>query len=312
MTIRIACFLLTATLVAGCSGATQPALSPTRAQLGPASASTGYLYVGDLGTKEVDVFSYPQDKKVFTLSGFATVNGLCTDFNGNVWVSDGYDGKLDQYLYGQKKAHRSLQVPGYFTLGCSVDLKNGDLAVTIQSPASNPGGVAIFKHAKGKPRVIINTSTFAPSYCAYDYRGNLFFDGIEFNGTFFFAEIPRGKKAAQPISLPQHISNPGGVQYDGNYIAVGDQGFGYKGSIVYEFSIKGTTATEHGSTSLGGSQDVLGFWIGDGLLIGANIGSSPAVEYWNYPSGGTVQKTLTGFSQPVTVTVAKLPSMHPR
>ncbi len=116
----------------------------------------------------------------------------------------------------------------------------------------------------------------------------------------------------QIISLPQQIENPGGVQYDGTYIAVGDQGFGYKGSTIYEFSIKGTTATEEGTTALGGSQDVLGFWIGNGYVIGANIGSSPAVEYWDYPSGGPVQNSITGFTEPVTVTVAELPSKRNR
>ncbi len=95
---RIGLLGLIITLVTGCAGPTHGAI-PMR----PNSASTGYLYVGDLGTSKVDVFSYPQDEKVFSLSGFATVNGLCTDFYGDVWVSDGHDGKLYEYLYGQKK-----------------------------------------------------------------------------------------------------------------------------------------------------------------------------------------------------------------
>jgi hypothetical protein len=308
MTNRSAALLLVLSLVTGCGGAVQSGAPPAASQVRLGSTIPGFLYIGDLGTSAVDVLRYPQDTKAFKLKGFATVNGLCTDFYGNVYVSDSHDGELDEYLYGQNKLRRSLQVPGYFTLGCAVNVYSGDLAVAIQSPATDPGGIAIFKHAKGKPDIIINSTTFSPSQCAYDDHGNLFFDGSTFNGNFFFAEVPRKTKTSRVISLPQQISVPGGVQFDGRYIAVGDQGVGYKGSTIYEFSIKGTTATEEGTTPLDGSQDVIGFWIGDGYVIGGNIGSSPAVEYWNYPAGGSIQKTLTGFKEPVAVRVAKEPS----
>ena len=119
--------------------------------------------------------------------------------------------------------------------------------------SSNPGGVAIFRHAKGKPQNYVGYDFFFPSFCSYDNKGNLFFDGSDIHGMFFFAELARGSKTMQRISLPQSIQVPGGVQFDGQNVVVDDQGAGYKGSTIYEFSISGTSATETGTTPLDGS-----------------------------------------------------------
>ena len=92
---------------------------------------------------------YPQGKPQFTLTGFGSVNGLCTDVNGNVYVSDGHNGKLVEYPYNITKPARTLSDPGYFAQGCTIDPKTGDLAVAIQPMSSNPGGVAIFRQREG-------------------------------------------------------------------------------------------------------------------------------------------------------------------
>lgn len=311
MTYRITIGCLAAVLLGGCGGGSTvvtPAAVPQSRATRPNYEVNPILYVGDLGKSQVDVLSYPQGKPRFTLTGFSTVNGLCTDFYGNVWVSDGHDGKLVLYPYNSSKAKRTLSDPGYYTLGCAVNLQNGDLAVAIQPMSSNPGGVAIFRHAKGKPINLTGSEFFFPSWCTYDYKGNLFFDGSNVNGMFFFAELPRGSRTMRLISLPQQIEVAGGVQWDGRYVAVDDQGAGYKGSTVYEFSISGSTATETGTTPLDGSKDVIGFGLDGNRLIGPNIGSSPNVMYWPYPKGGKATKTLTGFTEPTVVVVAAEPS----
>lgn len=305
---RIAVISASAVLLAACGSSVPPAAAPASSASQLTNPRRPLLYVGDLGKAQVDVLNYPQGKLQFTLTGFGSVNGLCSDFDGNVYVSDGHDGKLVEYYYGEAKPARTLSDPGYYTQGCSVNLRTGDLAVAIQPMSSNPGGVAIFRKAKGKPHNYVGYDFFFPSFCTYDYKGNLFFDGGDVHGMFFFAELARGSKTMQRITLPQSIQVAGGVQFDGQNVVVDDQGAGYKGSTLYEFSISGSSATETGTTPLGGSADVIGFGLYNKRVIGPNIGSSPNVMYWRYPEGGKSRKTLTGFTEPVVVVVTELPS----
>ncbi len=305
---RIATISALAALLAACGGGVPPAASPASAASQLSNPRRPLLYVGDLGTSQVDVLNYPQGKSQFTLTGLGSVNGLCTDVNGNVYVSDGHDGKLVEYPYNTKKPARTLTDPGYYTQGCAIDAKTGDLAVAVQPMSSNPGGVAIFRHAEGKAHNYVGYDFFFPSFCSYDYKGNLFFDGSDVHGMFFFGELARGSKTMRRITLPQSIEVAGGVQFDGQNVVVDDQGAGYKGSTLYEFSISGSTATKTGTTPLGGSVDVIGFDLFGNRVIGPNIGSSPNVMYWRYPKGGKSLKTLTGFTEPVVVVVTELPS----
>src|SRR5271163_5032416 len=148
---RIAIVGVSAVLLVACGGGVPPAASPASSASQLNNPRRPLLYVGDLGNAQVDVLTYPQGKLQFTLTGFGSVNGLCTDFNGNVYVSDAHNGKLVEYPYNGTKKARTLSDPGYYTQGCAIDPKSGDLAVAIQPMSSNPGGIAIFRHAKGKP-----------------------------------------------------------------------------------------------------------------------------------------------------------------
>jgi hypothetical protein len=306
---RIAIAGISAVLLAACGGATVPLTAASAAATGRLiNPRMPLLYVGDLGKAQVDVLTYPQGKPRFTLTGFGSVNGLCADVDGDVYVSDGHNGKLREYPYNVRKPTRTLSDPGYYTQGCAIDPKTGDLAVAIQPMSSNPGGVAIFRHATGKPQNYVGYDFFFPGFCTYDYSRNLFFDGTDIHGMFFFAELARRSKTMQRISLPQSIQVAGGLQFDGQNVAVDDQGAGYRGSTIYEFSISGTRATETGTTPLDGSLDVIGFSLYDNRVIGPNSGSAPNVMYWRYPKGGKSLKTLTGFTEPVAVVVSELPS----
>jgi hypothetical protein len=304
-------------LVAGCASYAVPSSAPLAQPQNGAVPSLLFplLYVADLGKSDVVVESYPHGKHKFTLSSPGSVNGLCTNFDGNVYVSDGHDGELIEFEYGTTKQLRVLKDPGYYLGGCAVEIISGDVAVAIQPTNSDPGGVAIFRHGKGKPHNYTGTSTYFASNCTYDNKGNLYVDGTVPNSGFFVAELPAKKHVFSSIMLDQSIPIGGGIQWDGarSLLAVDDQGVGYKGSTIYEFAIDGSTATEKGSTPLGGSTDVIGFDLfetGSGLsrIIGANIGTTPSVMYWPYPKGGHPSKTITGFTEPVAVVVASEPS----
>lgn len=296
-------------ILAACGNSGVPVLQSVAASATARSpANHPLLYVADLGTSQVDVLHYPGGKPEAVLSGFATTNGLCTDFNGDVYVSDGHDHQLVEYPHDISKPMRTLKDPGYYMQGCAIDPRNGNLAVAIQSTSSGPGGIAIFRKAHGKPHNVVGYTIYFPSFCSYDNASNLYFDGTDTHGMFVFAEMPAGTNQLRTVTLDQSIVIPGGVQWDGKYLAVGDQGAGYKGSTIYQFSMSGSTGTKVGTTPLNGSSDVISFWIEGNRVVGPNIGSSPNVMYWKYPEGGNAIKTMTGFTEPVGVVVSELPS----
>ncbi len=291
-------------LVAGCASNAVPVSTAAASSL-----KSPLLYVADLGNSDVVVDSYPNGKTQFVLTGFGSTNGLCADLNGNVYVADGHNQDLVKYGYGSQKPGHTLSDPGYYLSGCSVDPNGGDIAVATQATNSNAGGVAIFRNGKGKAHNDTSTTIYFARSCAYDDKSNLYVDGTTVNGNFVLAELPAKSDRFTTITLDQSITAAGGVQWDARrkLVVVNDQGVGYQGSTIYEFSVSGSTGTKQGTTPLTGSSDVTGFALdesGSGRVIGTNTGSTPSVLYWKYPKGGNPTKTLTGFSQPVSVVIA--------
>lgn len=305
-------------LAAGCSGAAVPSLSAVTQQqrsfsrppaphgwMLPEAKHHDLLYVSDLGAELVDVYSYPEGNLEGTLSGFDAVHGGCVDPKGNIFIPSSE--RVYEFAHGGTQPIRTLIDAGFGPTGCSVNPTSGTLAVANIGPisGSSSGNVAFYKHAKGAPHMYSEPAIFLYYDCAYDRGGNLYVVGGDFHGFFKFAEIAAGGKSFMDITLDQSINVPGGVQWDGKYVAVEDQGAGYHGSTVYRFSIAGSSGTKVGTTKLLGSSDVIQFWLDGKKIIGPNIGSSPNVMFWKYPKGGSALKTITGFTEPVGVTVSR-------
>ena len=94
----------------------EPALPPRKDPL---------IYVGDLGKSRSRCSHIPARKaEVYADGGFGSrQRSLHADFNGDVYVSDGHDGKLVEYYHGGTKPVRTLSDPGYYTQGCASDLR---------------------------------------------------------------------------------------------------------------------------------------------------------------------------------------------
>jgi hypothetical protein len=248
------------------------------------------LYVSDTATSDVYVYSYPKGRFVGALTGFNDPQGLCSDQNGNVFIANpnGYD--VLEYAHGGKEPIATLYDPPRTPEGCSVDPTTGDLAVTDNSP----GSVAVYQNATGKPKhyrdgnVYYHLSQYF--FCGYDDRGDLFIDGIDYSSspTFKFAELPRGGKRLVNLTLDQNIGWPGGVQWDGRYVAVGDADAG----VIYQFSVNGKRGTLKGTTELTDADGVNVFWIERGNVIGPND-NGVNVMFWKYPAGGEPTKILS-------------------
>jgi hypothetical protein len=263
-----------------------------RSWMAAKAKSENLLYLSDVVTNDVYVYSYPQGRLVGTLKSLGQPRSECADAAGDVWIADVQAYQIVEYPHGATKPIVALSTFGA-PHGCSVDSKSGDLAV-----AGGLGGLVLSVFHRGPHNVWRDAKRYSDSailiadFCGYDAAGNLFVDGVskKNGGSFRLAELPYRGNALVNITVSQSVKAPGQVQWDGNDVAVGDTGV--SPSVVYQLAVSGSSATEIGSTTLGGTTSVRQFWIQAKDLIGPDY--DVQVGFWSYPSGGSPTKTLTG------------------
>src|SRR5579863_9530366 len=285
----------------GTANSSETALGAHGSWMLPQAKNEDLLYVTNVYT--VTVYSYPQGQLVGTLSNFYKPYGLCADKAGDVYVTDTTFAKIYEYKHGGTKPIATLKDPQHQPEGCAIDPVTGDLAVANYETAENyPGNVAVYRKARGFPRSYIAQTMYYYYFCGYDDKGNLYVDGLNNGGFGFeFAELHKGGDYLKNILLPGSISFPGGIEWDGQYVAVGDDQ-----STIDRFSFTSSGATLEGSTALDGAGNVAQFWIDGSTLIAPNqFASGSNVLFYNYPSGGTPTQTLTdGVFYPVNAVVS--------
>lgn len=275
--------------VTGCGGAQIPSTPQGQPWMSPDAQSADLLYLSNVSTNHVDVFSYPQGKRVATLTKFGQPRAECADRFGNVWIADiqGYD--VVEYPHGASKPIAALSTPAA-PRGCSVDPKGGKLAVTSEA---RHVVVAIYhRSARGiwsDPKEYGDGSIRSVRFCGYDADGNLFVDGVGKNSAFQLAELPRNGKSFEDVTVKTHIASPGQVQWDGTYLAIGDAGV--TPSVIDRFSVKEGKATKISSTQLDDTKSVRQFWIDGSRVIGPDFDAP--VGFWKYPAGGSATKRIT-------------------
>jgi len=261
----------------------------------PQAKNQSLLYVSDLGANAVDVYPYPSGKLVGSLHGFGSVAGLCVDKAGDVFVVD-EAGPVQVFAHGGTSPIRELTTSGA-PYGCAVDPAGGNLAVTNLSSVLY-GTVAIYTKAKGSAKEYLDDKVDATFFCGYDGSGNLFADGWDRYGNPILLKLPKGSKTFRPFKLNASDTNPGGVQWDGKYVAVGNRG----GGVIYRTSA--TTGKTVQTITLNDGANVEQFWIAGSTVIGPNAQSGGTVNYWHYPAGGSATKMISGFSYPFGATVS--------
>jgi hypothetical protein len=258
----------------------------------PEATTDDLLYVTD--TTKVSVYSYPRGKLVGSLRFGLLPGGDCADQRGNVFVTNSDNGEIVEYAHGGTKRIAVLHSPSGDPLGCAIDPTTGNLAVSSLGSGNN-GGVAIYQHARGNPTTYQNPAFQEYWYCGYDDTGNLYVDGQDANSVFEFAELAKGGNTLKSVTLNQTIGWPGGVQWDGQHLAVADQN--NPPTIVYEFAIKQNHGTKVGTTMLASSGGVGEFNIVGKRLIAPNqcAGSCTTgnVRYYDYPAGGSATKIIS-------------------
>jgi hypothetical protein len=301
-----------AAMLAGCGGSQPPigALAAMPQPVAPAvrpdsdgswmlpeAKSEDLLYITNVYT--VTVYSYPQGKLVGTLKHFYVPEFECSDEAGDVFIGEG--NTIYEYAHGGKKPIETISTAPLVSQGCASDPTSGNLAVALDYGDSY-GYLAVYPQAKGTPTLYTNGKMLF-AFCGYDGLGNLFTDGAIEGSGFIFAELPKGGSGLVNITLNQTFEGFGAVQWDGKYLAVGDDAV----NKIYRFAVSGSSGTLEDTVSLGGAQQVTQWWIQGKKVIGPDDGPS-TVWYWDYPAGGNSNKAITkGVFHPAgaTISVAK-------
>jgi hypothetical protein len=297
---RYSAGICAAAILSGCNGSAPPLPAPgvpaqaraARSWMSPAAKAQNLLYVADLGTNLVDVYPYPKGKLVGQLSGIGAMATLCADKAGDVFVVD-EAGPVRVYAHGGTTPIRQLDASGAPN-GCSVDPVTGNLALTNQSSYLY-GTIAIYAKAKGKPKSYFDETVDATFFCGYDDKGNLFIDGWDRSAHPIFLQMPRGKQGFNITRLA--ITTPGGLEWDGKYVAISDRGTGKIVRTNATGDIKATVKLHGGGT-------VDQFWIQGSTLIGPNAAVNGTVPFWHYPDGGAPTSTLKGSTYPIGTVVS--------
>jgi hypothetical protein len=257
------------------------------------------------------MYDYPSGTHVGGISGFGGAAGLCVNPTGDVWVVDSTGSKVVEYAHGSKIPMAQLTVGGMDILGCAVDPVNGNLAVTDLGGPSGGGGVWIFAGGEGTPTFHRVPSISFAYFCAYDPSGDLFIDGLDKKFAFELAEIPAGQSKLETIHLPQSVVFPGGLAWDGKYLAIGDQEYkGTNNSAIYQVSVSGTSGTIEGTSTFVYGCDMLQFWIAgaqsgqQGSQVVAPDACRNKVHFYPYPAGGKPTLAITGLQYPVAAVVS--------
>jgi hypothetical protein len=299
LTVARCSALAAALLAAGCAGKQSSLLANPELQnlsvtttqtdnaVGSKSKTNDLVYVSDDGA--IDFYNFPKVKKpVGSIS--ATTRGLCSDKEGSVWATvelEAYTFEMVEYPHGGTTPIAQLPAGPAIPYGCAVDQKTGNLAVTsFPKFGSQHGYVAIYRKAKGTPRIYSDPNIDRYYACAYDDRSNLLVQGYESGSDdVAYADLAKGSRKLQDVSLEQLGGVPGGVQWDGSYFVVGLRDNG----TIYRIAVANGKGSVVGQTQLDRAQSQGGidqFWI-QGDRVVATTGNEDAhwMAVYPYPQG---------------------------
>jgi hypothetical protein len=308
------CVFTAIALLAGCGGSQSSIGAPGAIPQSPAIAThverggswmlpeakgRGLLYisVGYLPDRGVYVYSYPKLKRLGMIAGIGAPQGECVDGAGDVFIVDAYTYAVFEYAHGDTSSKATIYTPNFIPESCSIDPTTGQLAVSgigamVKGVASI---VSVYSHKPHRgwrfPKLYGISSIAGGAFCGYDSTGNLFIDGYAKSGAFELAELLKGTNALTTVTLNQGFQGAGQVQWDGSYLAIGDNGV--TPSVIYRFAISRSGGTEVASTTLEGSTYIQQFWIQGSKVIGPDsVASKRGVGFWPYPGGGERNRSI--------------------
>ena len=299
---RLACIAL----LAGC---TQSSASPVALPEGRSDAGVARSWVAPEGRRQnllyvsgnsgyVYIYTFPAGKLVGTLAGFQEVAGVCSDAAGNVFVANSAGLDVIEYAHGGSSPIATLADGENYSFSCSVDPRNGDLAVSNIFSLSGGGSIAIYHHARGVPTMYQDPQSLENFFIGYGPRLQLFFDaqgsGVE------FWRFHRGRFSAIDVKGVT-MNSPEGIQYARGSLTISAPD-GSQNAFIYRLTTSGTIT---GATHLLDGGDCLAYDIWKTYVICAS--SNGNVPVFAYPAGGPPIETIGPSSGPFAVVISEAP-----
>lgn len=260
------------------------------------------LYASDAYTSTVDVYGYQNKagKLVGQITGFTLPEGQCIDASGNVYIVDNYTSIVYEFAHGGTTPIASVHDAYGHPIGCSIDRTTGNVAVANSYGFNGAsGGIEVFAGGLGGAQTFYtDPNLFWMWPPGYDPNGNLFVEGgtPSANG---FAELPKGSATFIELS-GLHLGRPGGVQWDGHYLAASDEYY-HGTTAIYRVTISGSSVSVVRTTELAddecGSVDTFQPFIGGvtrkrNTVVAGNIYCNSRFGFWNYAEGGNPKRIL--------------------
>lgn len=249
-------------------------------------------------TSSVYIYNYPSGELVGTITGLEYVEGLCSDSDGDVWVTT-YDnsttGFVYEYSHGATSPKATLTDDGE-ALDCSLDPSSGNLAV-----GNCCFKVAMYANASGSPTYYTTPKLEVDEYLSYDGSGNLYVDS---NRSYKADWIPKGGAVTRFGFTPK--ARHGGLIWDGQYLTAD------YGATIYRYQPSGgRSGNPVGTVTLDGLDNVDGeigccyYSIEDSILA---LAHGDAVNVYDYPEGGEPTLTISGLTNAIGVAISIAPS----
>jgi hypothetical protein len=230
--------------LAGCGGtagttSTLPMGAIALSRAHHSGSSGDLLYVSDLAGNDIRVFRYPQLGLVRTISGIAEPRGLCSDANGDVFVTSYQGNNVLEFAHGARTPMATLGTPGS-PEACSIDPTTGNLAVTFVG--SGALGVAVFPNASGTPSVYDAPLGSVFWYCGYDDSGNLFIDGQSQFARVAIWELPFHSNNFLTANIQGgELYDVAQLQWDGKNMTIEDVTFDTISPITFSYDVTSPT-----------------------------------------------------------------------
>jgi hypothetical protein len=277
------------------------------------------IIVSDASNDVVDIFD-AAGKQTAQLTGFSQPQGLALDREGNLYVADTSNSRIQVYAAGFNGAPTTINDPGEAPVGVAID-KNDNIAVTNIITTTDGAGSVSFFNKGGTLLTTLSSANFAKVlFDAFDRNGNLYIDGVNASGDFVAGEIVGGVsgKAITVLTTGNTVGYPGGIAISSmGKIALDDQ----KNVAIYTYNapVKGSLGTPIATTPLTGAGDPIsiaftrrdkGIWVADpaggGLADKALVSSA---DKYPYSDGGASSRAIffSHGSQPTGIVLSQAP-----
>ena len=143
----------------------------------PLTSETGVVDVYTFGARK-NAGKGSGSKHVGQLTDFSVPSGQCVDGSGDVFIGDWYNQRVLEYAHAGSTPINTFATEGD-PIGCSVDPKSGNLAVSVfyySGDSSGQGAIEVFNGSQAAvPTVYVPPNIYWPFPPGYDPNGNLFF-----------------------------------------------------------------------------------------------------------------------------------------